>query len=60
MPELISLQASPLTTTRQVVFQLRRDTSGIQNILESLDSGLRRNGLLKDFRLITNLFLGGK
>ena len=29
MPDLISLQATPLATARQVAFQLRRDTSGI-------------------------------
>ena len=39
MPNLINLQATPLATTRQVAFQLRRDTSGILNILKSLDSG---------------------
>ncbi len=32
MPDLISLQATPLATTRQVAFQLRRDTSGILKI----------------------------
>jgi len=41
MPNLISLQASPLATTRQVVFQLRRDTSGTQSILKCLDSESR-------------------
>ena len=42
MPELISLQATPLATTRQVAFQLRRDTSGIQNILkpQNIEQGI--------------------
>jgi hypothetical protein len=43
MSDLISLQATPLATTRHVVFQLRRDTSGIQKQLNLLDSGFRRN-----------------
>ena len=43
MPDLISLQASPLATTRQVAFQLRRDTSGIQNALKLLIYGIRQN-----------------
>ncbi len=34
MPGLISLQASPLDTTRQVAFQLHRDASGIQSELK--------------------------
>ena len=29
MPDVISLQASPLATTRQVAFRLRRDMPGI-------------------------------
>jgi hypothetical protein len=30
--------------------QVRDDGSGIQNILKSLDSGLRRNDALKEFQ----------